>query len=369
MKKLIEDLHDNPIFMKIIEMGCGSTLMNTLCEVAGASNTVYWAKAPYSREYIQRAYAIPKTQRIVSKETIERILSSEELTEQVNTIYVSSFQIGPGVSTHGYIGIKNDVGEFIFHISIHEEMKREEYLKLIADIGIKLVGAWIEGSESKIQFDYIDAEWEFGAPAPSVLIDDIHKSNKFSAFLIKKGRWTDGPKRLEELLRTPSKGLIVYKGSFNPLTIAHDELRKKTEKLYPGYDFVYCVSLTTFDKTTTWANLTERIFNLSFKNDVLVTTEPSFSKLIEICGQKAPNKHLVFPMGHDTWVRLFRDHEHNPLDIEKMKATFVVANRNGQSLDAKIKNVRSLKVSDSGISSSMVREMQENGDDVSEYLA
>lgn len=366
MKTLIEKIHARHQHLKIIEMGCGATVMNTLCEVAGASNTIYWAKAPYSKEYVQRKFLIPKNQRIVSRETVERVLSLEELTEKVNYIYVASFQIGPGCSTHGYIGLKNAVGEYIYHVSIHEELKREEYLKLIAEIGIKIIGQWIDDA---VQLDYIDSIWINGALRKAVLISEIYKSKKFSTFVFEKNKWKTSCERLESLLRRDNKGLIIYKGSFNPLTIAHDAIRRKTQEMYPDYSFVYSLSLNTFDKNTGWLDLATRAQDLSAKNDLLVTTEPSFHKLIEICHQKAPDKHLVFPMGYDTWTRFFRDHDHNPENIEKIPATFLVAPRDGESFDLNIKNVRCLEVEDSGISSTMIREKLDNGENVEEYLA
>lgn len=367
MRELIEKIHQADGLVRIIELGCGSPVTNALCKIPGASNTLYSGFAPYSKNVIRETYGIPENQRFVSEETIDRILGLTPLTDGVSLVYASTFQVGPGCSTHGFIGVKDCLGNSVYHISIHEDFSRKEFIDRIGEIGIRTIYDCLCES---IKIPHVDQVSELGqSNHHSNIIYMMQESSEGIVAFYTENVWES--KRLETLLRKPPKGLIIYKGSFNPLTKAHVALMEEAQKQYPDYDAVYCVSSNTFDKTTDLGRFRSRISRLLSRNQVklLVTNEPTFHRLIEVCHRKAPDKHLVFPMGYDTWERLYRDHEYSDSNMETIPATFLVSPRNGKAYEGNAKNVSHLNLKDTGISSTMIREKLLRGEDVSEYLA
>lgn len=156
----IKELHESIAYGVLIETGCGLAVSSALLEVSGASNTVFFAECPYSKDFQEVKYGTSikygaSTPRAVSKENLDRFIAYYEMdfkraeskeslnkdAKKLNFIYAATFQIGEhnDISTHGWIGIWTPVGTRYYHVSIHESMSRKEYIEKISQIGIDLL--------------------------------------------------------------------------------------------------------------------------------------------------------------------------------------------------------------------------------------
>lgn len=333
MIETIQNIHNSDLFGIFIEMGLGNPVSSKLCEVPGASKTVFYAENPYNDKLSRPLYNIKG--RIVSLQSVKQILNSNRLNERslvdsyINTIYVSSFQIGNynDKSTHGYIGIKKGDSERYYHLSIHESLSRKEYIDLITFNSMELLNDLI--SEEKEAWNIIglniDGIWDKDL---NPIIDDalyFVGSNSSNFCYIENGKLL----RLEDLLRQAPNGLIVYKGSFNPITKAHVKLMSESEKLYPNYKSCYSISLNTWGKESDINNVIERIKLINkLGYGVLVCGPPLFDEFHCNLLNKY-TKEVIYPIGADTNNRFIENHP----DFSLPNRKFIVSSRKGSTFD------------------------------------
>lgn len=288
----IKEIHDSHIYGTFIEMGCGSPISQMLCEVEGASKTIFVSANPYAKEAQRIMFDL--TERSVSEDSIRKILYSAR-TEFPETNYTlcSSFQLTPG-NSHGYIGTTYG----IYHINLNSLNSRKEKIKRIGEIGIELIY-----NDISIDYNSIPEEIEYSVDdliESSVIISEESKLDK--SFV----SYPEKICRTEELLRKVKNGLILYKGSFNPITNAHLEIINKTKEEYPDYDVCLSISTNPYDKSKVNSedlfNRVKLINKLGYP--VLVYNKPDFSKMISFLRSKNYNNKLVFPMGIDTYNRI-----------------------------------------------------------------
>lgn len=369
MQEIIQDIHNSNLFGIFIEMGLGNPVSSKLCEIPGASKTVFYAENPYNDSYSRKIYDIPN--RIVSLEAVHRIMNSERVRilcnedSRINTVYVSSFQIGNynDKSTHGYIGIKKGNIEKYYHMSIHDSCSREEYIELIRDASINLLNDFIS--------DDPDA-WNIGLNVDGIWDKNLNPlygdtfyfiTSKSSNFCyIENGKIL----RLEDLTRQAKEGLIAYKGSFNPITKAHCKLMSESEKLYPNYKSCYSISLNTWGKEVDFNNVIERIKLINkLGYGVLVYGNPLFDDFHENIMKKY-DKTIVYPMGTDTNNRYI---ENNP-NFKLPNRKFVISTRKGSTFNfhpemSKISDLVEINVD---ISATNIRNaMIDNEEDIIKY--
>lgn len=301
MTTQIQKIHASDTFGIFIEMGLGNPVSSKLCEVPGASNTVFCAENPYNDVYSRKLFGIEG--RIVSSNAVRKIISSDRTNNlvledsRINTAFVSSFQIGNfnDKSTHGYIGLKykNDVK--YYHVSEHYPLGRSDNIKLITETCLSLLER-----NSVIGENEIDGVWDSNMnPLFEETFGYLSRSDNGFAYIL------DGQiLRLEDLLRSAKDGLIVYKGSFNPITNAHLNLMSESSKLHPNYKTVFSISMNTFGKgVPNWKNLKERIRLINkLGHGVLLYSNPMFDLMHERLMLKY-DKEIVYVMGADTAIR------------------------------------------------------------------
>jgi nicotinic acid mononucleotide adenylyltransferase len=296
MTTQIQKIHASDMFGIFIEMGLGNPVSSKLCEVPGASNTVFCAENPYNGDYSRNLFGIEG--RVVSLEAVRKIMSSDRVNalvlkdSRINTVFVSSFQIGnDDKSTHGYVGIKYKDEVKYYHISIHHPSNRTEYIRLIAETCLNLL--------TNEDYTHVDGVWD--SNLKPLYSDTFHYLNKGNHGLsyIENGNIL----RLEDLLRSANKGLIIYKGSFNPITNAHLKIMSESSRQYPNYKTCFSISMNTYDKgTPNWDNLKERIRLINkLGNSVLLYQSPLFDSMHKTLQYKYENgKDIVYVMGADT---------------------------------------------------------------------
>lgn len=295
MTTQIQRIHESDMFGIFIEMGLGNPVSSKLCEVPGASNTVFCAENPYNADYSRKLFGIEG--RIVSLEAVRKIMNSDHVTNlwfkdsKINTVFVSSFQIGNrnDKSTHGYVGIKYKDEVKYYHVSIHHPSNRTENIRLIVETCLNLL--------TNEDYTYVDGVWDSNLkPLYDNTFHYLNKGQHGFAY-VNNGNIL----RLEDLLRSANEGLIVYKGSFNPITNAHLKLMSESSKQYPNFKTCFSISLNTFGKNTpNWDNLNQRIQLINkLGHSVLLYQSPLFDSMHRSLQYKY-DKDIVYVMGADT---------------------------------------------------------------------
>ena len=173
MEQLVSLIHSSDIFGIFIENGCSVPVAYNLLNVSGASNTVYLTECPYNQNYGRRIYGYTGNRTVSSEyvshiaESFYPIIGNTQITGRyINTIYVSSFQIGdmcnitdPKV-THGYIFLQYKNLKTIYHVTIRNpEYQRIDFIDKIGYIGIKLVLNFIyDICPENLYIDMIESE-------------------------------------------------------------------------------------------------------------------------------------------------------------------------------------------------------------------
>jgi nicotinic acid mononucleotide adenylyltransferase len=310
MENIIKEIHDSNIFGCFIELGCGVPVASALLNVSGASQTVFMSESPYSKHYADSKYRNGEF-RAVSAENVRQIMRTTVIHcntamprdgfTGVNTVYVSSFQVGPGLVTHGWIGLHCCGYRKFYHVTIHEELTRLEYIERIKENGLKILRSKNLSIPKDCDIDI-------------VLNDDLSVNNELSLlFLLASSRnvclnfTVNGLARLEDTFRDKDY-ITLYKGSFNPPTVEHVRIADEVKQLNSNNAFSFMISVQTVDKglvepesvlnRVKWLNM------LGF--NVVVNKQGMFQDAVDLFSSKFKSK-LVFPVGMDTYERLERD--------------------------------------------------------------
>lgn len=352
MTTQIQRIHESDMFGIFIEMGLGNPVSSKLCEVSGASNTIFCAENPYNDKYSRKLFGIEG--RIVSLEAVHKIMNSDHVTNlwfkdsKINTVFVSSFQIGNrnDKSTHGYVGIKYKDEVKYYHISNHASLNRGNYIHYIADTCLDL----LDISRKDAEYFDIDGAWDSNLnPLLSDTLEFIGKDKGETFTYIQDGKIL----RLEDLLRSSNDGLIVYKGSFNPITNAHLKLMSESSKQFPNYKTCFSISLNTFGKgVSDYKNIIERIRIINkLGYGVLIYNGPKFDE-IHLDLMLKYNKEIVYVMGSDTLARYL----HSPCNPYLKNRKFIVFHRKGYEIKEENLGIVTYLESNEPDSSTQVRE-------------
>jgi nicotinic acid mononucleotide adenylyltransferase len=334
MENKIKELHDSNAYGVLIETGCGLAVSNALLEVSGASNTIFFAECPYSKVFQDKKYGETK-HRAVSKENIDRFISYYELdfkkaeskenlnadAKKLNFIYAASFQLGENGSTHGWIGIWNPaVGTRYYHISIHAQMSRKEYIQEISRIGIELLHhcTIAEPDSSKKIPSNCSIDIALDSNGNQVDLEDMfrtfHDERDENFLCIKDGKLL----RMEDLFRD-KETILLFKGSFNPIHAAHIHTAQLAKDKY-GIEPVFVISSSVYQKG--WiepSDLKKRVEALNALGySVIITKDGYFNKNTSYIRRKF-KQPIVYVVGSDTLNRILESSYNilNPRESER----------------------------------------------------
>ncbi len=346
MKEIIKQIHESDTKVMIVEIGAGTPISTELFSVAGASNTIYSVESPYAREAFDEKYGQIE-ERAVSYQRLQEIFKYHELdgNKNYNTVIATTFQVGDKtnkVATHGWIGLKTKSDVRYYHISIHEPLNREEYIKRIGKIGVLILnGGYFNNSYIDIVLDGVDplkdcyfekSDFIPGFDYQSTLEFLSRNTEVDQMTVFKRDNTID---RLESVTRT-DKEIVLFKGSFNPVSKAHQEVMQECKKLYPDSNQIFEISVNTFQKgKQEIESLVKRIQLINeLGYDVIVNSRPLFKDTFDFIRNKFKGK-LIFPMGLDTLNRVIMDYINNgeihanDMICDFYNAQFICLNRNG----------------------------------------
>jgi nicotinic acid mononucleotide adenylyltransferase len=315
IEDIILSVNKSNTTLRILEVGAGVPISSEFFNYRGASKTIYSTESYYSREAFEKVFGYLEC-RAVSNERLYHINENDkifsDLSENLyNTVLSTTFQLDNSV--HGWISIHTLNKTRYYHISLHEKYSREEYIKTIGEIGIKLLYSFINNDEI-LPNCYVDIVLDKHlSPLFKDTLDIVSKTEKIATIFTKDGNID----RLEYITRDVDS-LIVYKGSFNPISKSHEEIMTITENKYPNSKAIYCLSYNTYQKgfQTTESFLKRIRYINSLGYDVMVLNEPLFKDCFDFIRNKYDNK-IIFPMGVDTINRILVDYIYEESFLDK----------------------------------------------------
>lgn len=332
IEEIILSVNKSDTTLRLLEVGAGIPISNEFFRYSGASKTIYSSECYYSRKAFEIAFGNLDC-RAVSNERLYHINENDkifrDLSENLyNTVLSTTFQLDGSV--HGWISIHTLNKTRYYHISLHEKYSREEYIRMIGEIGVKLLYSFINNDEI-LPNCYVDIVLDKHlSPLFKATLDIVSKTEKIATIFTKDGSID----RLESITRDVNS-LIVYKGSFNPISKSHEEIMDITETKYPNSKAIYCLSYNTYQKgfQTTESFLKRIRYINSLGYDVMVLNEPLFKDCYDFLRNKYDNK-IIFPMGVDTINRILVDYIYQESFLDKrfevhfLNAIFVIFHRN-----------------------------------------
>jgi nicotinic acid mononucleotide adenylyltransferase len=386
LEKIIKNINDSDLFVRIIEVGAGVPISNEIFNYSGASKTIYSSESYYSRDAYKNMFGESKN-RAVSAERLKEINDNTLIIKDLNnglynTVLSTTFQVGDTtnkVSTHGWIclNINNDNIRY-YHISLHNANSRKEYIKQIGEIGVLLLNSKNENIPTDCFVDIVlDKDLQ---PLYNETLNFL--SNNINTDIATVFTYDSKIDRLESITRDVDN-LIIYKGSFNPPSVSHLDLMNKTISLYENNKAVYCISLDTYQKG--YQNLDSILERINMLNilgfSVLITSKPLFKDTYDLLRLKF-GKNIVFPQGMDTFNRIINsgytvdgDFKIDNFIKDFKNVDMVVYNRGDEKINCEeylnlLSFVKIVEVEDNNVSSTLIRKLIDENkyEEVEKYL-
>lgn len=331
----------------IVECGHGAELANDFLSQPGASEFILRCVQPYSKEIQFDMYDLQfqtnlrsVSARFVNLVAAKELKSIMKYTNKGLSI-VTSFQLDNGNSlTHGYMAIATCEGGIhttkIYHFSFYRNGKydtttrKTAWITLIKRELLNVIYNYLTGKD--VKSDYIDGVFDSLDKTGSFWNGELFKQN--IAETIKANQTTTKPvgrtndnilcftpdrkfHRFEDMIRhntnQDDRGIILQKGSYNPLHRMHKKIAEDARSKYTTYPHALVLSMNSCDKGYNDENvLSERIESiLNAGYSVIVTKSGMFlDNINRIREHYAQDKlRVVFPVGEDTMERFFRDWE------------------------------------------------------------
>jgi len=302
----IERIHESNSFGIIVECGTGSVISNALYLIPGASKTIFESKQPYNKE-VQVKYYGNQYDRSVSKEFIEQVLNIElnNLPENGNFVLATSFQVSDtnsSILTHGWIGYANKLGhKFYYHFSLPFNGNRKNFLDEIENIGINLLASHSLENHSFSSI-YNDIVYDKSGQNISYTLSTALMGNDDENFIVST---PNGLIRFEDLVRG-KPGIILQKGTYNPIHEGHIELMQQSQQQFPEHASAFLVSIKKYDKADADFNdilkLIEKVNSLG--HNIIICKKPLFKENINWIQQRWNKLEIIFPVGMDTINRI-----------------------------------------------------------------
>ena len=327
---------ENCIKLKLVELGAGVPLTNSIISTKDSSKVLIESYCPYGTA--KKAFNIPTDIRMVSKEAVDIIakasISSDKYknTLDYNMIFVSSFQI-PNENyfdkiPHGWICICNlrTDTKYFFHITLRNTYSgsspKEYYNNIYKDVGFKLLEMVIleKSMEDIYDVDFVEVKSE---KVSMNSFDLLKQKELFVMYTMEDSKIVT--KRFEDFSRLYDR-IVVYKGSFNPFHKGHEEILERTMKACDDSGAVtmslLVISRDTFGKGIV-ENLEERITKLCEAGyEVLIVETPWFYDSLKLIRDRYKGS-IVSCMGLDTFSRLYKCYEEGNLSDQEISLTLL----------------------------------------------
>jgi len=298
-RNTIEKIHATDTKMVLSITGAGSSALNWLLSVSGASRTILEALIPYSNTSLLETTGVQE-QGAVSKDTAFQMAKwsyfrASHLRDHPNTILgvsctaaISTDRERKG-DNHAYVSIWGSSGRSSAHLHMKKGLRsrsQEETLvsQLIIDEIANFIFPNISIRTNISKEDNLERnKTEFPSPFDALLGAQIR-----SFMATNKG----------EILQDAKFSGGILSGSFNPVHIGHIELANKASQILDR-EIAFEISAANVDKPPLEsAEIEQRILQFKEKANVLVSLAPLFSQ------KSALYPNSTFVIGYDTACRL-----------------------------------------------------------------
>lgn len=352
----IEAIHASDLYGCIFEAGAGSCIASALYEVEGASKTISLTMQPYSKHSQQEMfnYNEEKIKSVSGKMSLKMAVLGEDhsdFEEKVNFLMAATFQIGGEIKlTHGWIclNIRGAKAKLI-HVSIPENKERREYFKNIAEIGIDLLYSSID-KDFIFSSPYVDNIAELGLiinEGGNIILPDFStnkekllscalNSNEESLLVFTPNELNTI--RFEDFCRD-KEGIILIRGSYNPIHERHIELMEQAKKQYPTYNAAFFISTDRFDKPSlTEKEVSEKIDKINELGYTVVIGKGALFMHSTSHIRTRWKLPIIYPIGMDTLNRFVDPIVSNELEFQEdfigLWESHPIKNASGKNLSA-----------------------------------
>lgn len=315
----IQDLHASPWHGQLEEAGTGSWVQSLLQTQAGASATLDAAYTRYARSAQAAAYPEAPPTRSVSAERVQHWATQrlkEDTTGTPNgfalamSASLSTHQEPPGRDHHGWVALHtSDQRHWCIHFRLRNTPTMDRVSQQLACglLGIALL--WLL-SKNQLKPEALDLSLQ------SLLEIDVWQSSEADPlpthlYLLRSG-WSPLiylhrgiAQRYVEPLR--GKQVLVAKGSFNPLTLAHTALLDTAVKAAKPAEMqpVFELALHNADKgTVAEQSLHDRLQMLATQDYPVVLTLTPTLLSTKALFQHAQARQVDFVCGSDLYERV-----------------------------------------------------------------
>lgn len=333
----IKKLNDSEWMGTVAEVGLGVPFTNELLRYSGASKTLLNQRCPYGRLYQDWDDDAVSRDAVLSMSnddynSYQKISHyNESRIDNIFHLAVSGAykKIDERGQTHGWIAVRTSKKISFCHFWIAKGTSREEAFSISSDI--------VQWFLDKILFDECDWKTHItNRPQKCCDIDVIDdKSISFEDHMLLLNRnnplFIDIEGKFDRAVDAMRTYDCIYRGSFNPITLAH---------LSIAHNGASCEELTLFEISVTnarkgtidFADLKHRVnmLNLCHKPILITSLKPTFAELHELIRQYNPKP--IYIVGSDTFNAIC-DEKYIPktdfLDKLAQESKFRVSNREG----------------------------------------
>lgn len=351
ISKCLDLLRTKDYKLILNEVGAGTPVYNQLVQVPGFSMRILGVESNNDMDFTRVHNNIPSDIRLVSDNVVgnladytrTRILTTiclrseykkafDETVVLSNTVQISTDN---NCVSHGWFCIMIGNIERYYHYTL-PNIARSKQIELIGQIGVDLLtSVLIDDYESVNGFidDYYEGHKENKNEHIETLLkfnnSDTFASTNYNQDNVIVFRHDNEDRRFNNIFRNNDKPIILYKGSFNPITTAHIKIGEYLRDKYNA-DLYYVISLNhRLGKTLDYKNLSKRIKlinDLGF--DVIVNTKPYFLDMYKNCEtQFNYNNHKIYlPMGDDIYDIFRKDNVNHYLSFPSVQKKMGEAN-------------------------------------------
>ncbi len=316
----IRHIHASPWHGQLEEAGTGSWVQSLLQTQAGASATLDASHTRYAYEAQSQAYPnVPKS-RSLSAERVNYWASYLQYHEPTGRECCFALAMSGGLKTlneppqrdhHAWISLCFQQQQHTLHVRLKAQDRLEQQMAL-GLLGIELLYLLTQQTLS-----------------PEHMTPELQSLLEIDVWRVKDESLNDHLHRHITLLQTGWTSLIVFssgharrylstlryehlqveKGSFNPMTLAHQQALKLAGELQPGAVPVFELSLHNADKGhAETTDLLHRLNILAMQPALVVLTQtPTLLATRELLRVKAKARQVDFVCGTDLYLRVFME--------------------------------------------------------------
>ena len=353
---ILDRLNDSEWIGSISEVGMGVPFQYLYLNHPGASKTIVRTISPYHKgeqpkisgkklisEEMAQSMCSVELCNILNKNTFD-VLSINKKVFSVAVTASHAAENDPGMS-HGWISFiytdhKNNVGDTInIHFNIKSGVSRQDagllYTKIIFWIlNFKLLNAFENWNDAIINLNKAIDQYHIGVDIinsktdPVPMRDHLMLAAANNFLLYFNGKF----ERAVDFLR---KNNQIYRGSFNPPTLAHED---------NGRDSIFSIDMHNIRKADcSFADVEHRVNMLNILNKAVIISNgyPIFADFHKALMQNFKLKSIVYIVGCDTFNAILNKKYTPNINIlsdflrNTGAGSFIVNERNGFSLEFK----------------------------------